>query len=185
MALYGGARPNGISSCEEDPIVLQASCDDFERDSVQAFFDRSTAVIPTLYTQAQQQRLLKGTVDATGRGVPHPSSMSHSALNTNRRPDASPGRLSVVAAGAPIRHSGSVATLHDKGPMDSTGSCVAPLVVRVIRWDRASGGAGPIRLCSPCEIHFGALEGDGQPYVTEGRRCWCRSYWYELSQVGS
>jgi hypothetical protein len=40
---------NGFASCD-DPSALQAICDRFAPDDIQAFFDRWTAVIPTPFT---------------------------------------------------------------------------------------------------------------------------------------
>ena len=60
---------NGFSSCE-DPARLQAICDRFGPDDIEAFFARWTAVIPTPFTDGRpRRRLLLGAVDAPSRGL--------------------------------------------------------------------------------------------------------------------
>ena len=66
------ALANGFATCDH-PDELQAICDRFGPGDVQAFFDRWIDLIPTPFTARRPgRRLLVGTVDASGRGVPHP-----------------------------------------------------------------------------------------------------------------
>ena len=63
--------PTGSPSCAE-PERLQAICDSFGPEHVQAFFDRWITRIPTPFTaRGPRRRLLVGALDAPGRGVPH------------------------------------------------------------------------------------------------------------------
>ena len=65
------ALSNGFGSCDQ-PERLQAICDTFGPEHVQAFFDRWITQIPTPLTdRGSCRRVLVGALDASGRDVPH------------------------------------------------------------------------------------------------------------------
>ena len=62
---------NGFASCDE-PLALQALCDRFTPEVIQAYFDRWTAVIPTPFTDADRDAGYRWELSIAGRGLSHP-----------------------------------------------------------------------------------------------------------------
>jgi hypothetical protein len=61
---------NGFAACD-DPVGLQAICDQLGPAQIQEFADRWLQELPTPFTRGPGGRLLVGPVDAAGRDLPH------------------------------------------------------------------------------------------------------------------